>query len=241
MNIFTDWDRKRSINKEVFSTELPSSSYSFSTDENTNKILEEWSITWGNDYPLFKSYFIEQFKQSSSRADQNRDYNFWGKRRIVRIYNFLILAQLLYIIFLLAVFSSPLWIGLINSIFSTYFKPTFLLDSIQLDGGLIAGIEAVLLTSFAIVFISKNTWLNVKKYQETWARHRLTQYRLLHEMLRFLDKTNPYNNPGNDKRMFIENTLAILDEDMQMFHRNLTDKEVSVLKDFLSIPETIKK
>ena len=234
----------REINKKVFSVDRPKSISSYSLGKAEDALLKGWIKKWGDtDFQEFKEYLISSFSFSCIHADINRDFNFWGKKRVVRLFRFLIIAQFVYICILAILFSSPVWIYLINLFFNKKHSITALLNSIPHEGGLLLAIEATLLSAFAITFIAKNTWLNVKKYQETWARHRLTQYRMSHEMLRFLSQTEPYTgtNTEQNKRLFIGRILLILDDDMQAFSKNLTEKEASVIADFLSIHSSSSK
>lgn len=227
----------RRIMAEAYSAYKPKEACAYTLDCENEDLLKAWEIKWEQGDDHFKKYFKNVYQQSCTVAERNRDYNFWGKSQIAKNFHYLAIVQFLFLVFLTVVYTSPAWVYCLNKFFSSKHSLSTLVKTVPLDAGLIIGVEAILLTSFLVAFISKSTWLNVKKYQETWARHRLTQNRLLHEMLRFLDETEPYNEEdlNNRKQTFVKRTLTIIDENVQLFSKNMTEKEVPLLKDFFSI------
>lgn len=86
-------------------------------------------------------------------------------------------------------------------------------------------ISLILLIFFGII-ISK--WLDIKKYQETWARHSWHLHMMEVEMLRFIDHFEPYNNV--DSRItFAERIIKIWDMNEEKFVHNMEDKEKGLM------------
>ena len=79
---------------------------------------------WGHSDSLFTEYFKICYRQSCIAAERNRDYNFWVKSLLVKGFRYLTIAQFLFLAFLTIIYSSPVWIHLLNSIFSTKYSLT---------------------------------------------------------------------------------------------------------------------
>ena len=89
---------------------------------------------------------------------------------------------------------------------------------------------------FPSYIISK--WINVKKYQETWARHTKTKGLILCEMVKYIYQIDEYNSVLCKMR-FIRNILAITNGNINKFNDNMTNKEkeafpLSEISNFIS-------
>ena len=70
-------------------------------------------------------------------------------------------------------------------------------------------------------------WLDIKKYQESWARYTRTRSRILSEMVRYIYRVDKYNSDFR-KVIFIESILEITNKNINKFHDNMTNKEKEV-------------
>lgn len=71
-------------------------------------------------------------------------------------------------------------------------------------------------------------WIDIKKYQETWARHSLHIHKMDMEMLLFISKMAPYDDSQN-KVLFAERILKIWDMNEDKFVHNMENKEKELL------------
>ena len=213
----------------------------FKLPDEYNKILEKWVTTWTGKSE-FKDFLEEKYIRICAGTEKHEDYNFWSKRRFIVHLRWVSGLQILYIVFLLGVSTSPIWIYLINRCFGTKHLLRRLLDILPLNAGLIAGIEAVFLLSIIIISIVNNKWIVVKKYQETWARKALLRHNLSNEMLKYIYSLEPYDADVKQKcdKRFMSNVLAILDKDMEKFVQNMEEKEHGLVDDILSLKTSAK-
>lgn len=93
--------------------------------------------------------------------------------------------------------------------------------------------EAMLLAITSTILLSIAKYLDVQKYQETWARTRQSLHECRTEMIRYVEKLTPYSNHDADIR-FQKRILEILDRNRAKFTQNLEEKEKGLL-DELSI------
>lgn len=74
-------------------------------------------------------------------------------------------------------------------------------------------------------------WIDTKKYQETWTRHRSTQCAIEREMMKYICEVEPYNNVQGEK-LFVKEILKIEEVDMGKFAENMENKESSMMDIF---------
>lgn len=92
---------------------------------------------------------------------------------------------------------------------------------------------------FLLVFILAggvvSKWLDIKKYQETWARHSGHLHRMEREMLLFVSGLEPYHKKGK-KEIFAKNIIGLWDANQEKFVGNMEEKE----KELMDIYEKLK-
>lgn len=93
--------------------------------------------------------------------------------------------------------------------------------------------EAMLLAVTLTILLSLVKYVDVLKYQETWARTRQAVHSCRTEMVKYLEKLTPYSDENAEVR-FKKRILEVLDRNREKFTRNLEDKEKGLL-DELSI------
>lgn len=184
-------------------------------DEQGN-LLNYWEKEWveisnkePNDYD---SYFLQLFKSTYQyvlrKGKENNKKNFRWKK--------IFLGTVVAVIIIFLVF-----------VFYNYF---YLQKTEDFDWMIFGTVILAILFLFAGI-IAK--WMDVKKYQETWARHSMHKFYLEQEMLKFIYQLPPYQGTRR-KEVFIRHTLKIWKNNQIAFYRNMTNKEKD-LKDV--IPE----
>ena len=184
-------------------------------DEQGN-LLNYWEKEWveisnkePNDYD---SYFLQLFKSTYQyvlrKGKENNKKNFRWKK--------IFLGTVVAVIIIFLVF-----------VFYNYF---YLQKTEDFDWMILGTVILAILFLFAGI-IAK--WMDVKKYQETWARHSMHKFYLEQEMLKFIYQLPPYQGTRR-KEVFIRHTLKIWKNNQIAFYRNMTNKEKD-LKDV--IPE----
>lgn len=212
-----------------------------SNDSLDQEVLRKWTAVWeiGSDKEadLFVPILSSAHEKACRSAKHHRELNFEMKKRFVTMFWTSIAAQILYIVFVGAVFSSPAWIYIINQMFKTNHSLHRLLDLIPLSASLLAAIEAAIVLFMVITSIGVNKWIQIKKCQETWARQTALKHKLNCEMIKFIYSIDGYKKGDTDKKreLFIENILAILDTNIEKFVRNLEEKEHSLTEDIIGL------
>ena len=106
--------------------------------------------------------------------------------------------------------------------------PNFLLDTKIAPTDKIAVISVYGLSITAILSVIAK-WINIKKFQETWSRNRLTQRRLEIEMIKYIYSIEQYTfGKAESKRNFISSVLGILEDNQKMLSKYLETKETDI-------------
>lgn len=174
-------------------------------EKSKRKILKTWEDEWNNLPPLenkeydeiFLAFFKDNYDYIQYKKKTNKFKNFLWKDL------FLLILAVGTIIFL---------------------KEAFHFFIIEENSLIVTGTGVVFLivTLLSAVLIVK--WIDVKKYQETWARHSLHKYLLEQEMLRFILNIENYNRVDK-KRIFVVAVQKIWEENQKKFTDNMTEKE----------------
>ena len=97
----------------------------------------------------------------------------------------------------------------------------------------------LLIMFFVALIISKI--LDIKKYQETWSRHRRFQYLRQQEMLRFIMDIGDYDGSnGKDIEKFIENMMRIEEQNINKFCENMENKEKGMIDELKFVLNKMK-
>lgn len=91
-----------------------------------------------------------------------------------------------------------------------------------------------ILTAFIWLETIISKWMDIKKYQETWARHSWHLYMMKREMLCFVNQVKPYGTM-EDRTVFVERILDIWDKNQEKFVHNLEEKEKGLMDVFENI------
>lgn len=198
-------------------------------EENNLTILTHWSSIWnrntgGADYPEKANsvdspendFFLEKYKETyhivELKAKENKEHNFMWKRRFV-------ISLTVYSVLL---FGAGIFVFLSKTDLNSVLFPMIL----SALGGL-----GILLAALK--------WLDVSRFQETWARYSWMKTLLDLEMIRFVEKIPPYSasiSEDERKMEFRKRVLQIQQENIEKFASNLENKEQR-LGDGLSFPD----
>lgn len=182
------------------------------------KWLEKWEedTKGGENMPSFTQSFKESYETAFIGAARNRDYNFWRKAIFVRWLQVFCLLQ--GILFLYAI-SAYIYCNLLHKWTDAF------------DPAIIAGFEACLVVFGLIAAVASTKWIDVKKYQETWARHQYTLSMMDMEMMKYLDNLAPYDRgtPEKRNREFAQQIFRIQELNIEKFAKNLEEHEKGLL------------
>lgn len=178
-------------------------------DGDLEAIWDNWHRKWTQDSdeftknPFFCNMFKMAYNDIKNKANDNRDLNFLFKGFLM----FLILITAILILILV---------------------PNFLLDTKIAPTDKIAVISVYGLSITAILSVIAK-WINIKKFQETWSRNRLTQRRLEIEMIKYIYSIEQYTfGKAESKRNFISSVLGILEDNQKMLSKYLETKETDI-------------
>lgn len=182
----------------------------------SEQLLDEWRGKWerlgnlrGDEKAdaLFKSFFIQTYAEARQKKESNKKHNFFWKK--------------LFILIILAVFvGCAVYCG-----FTIDFQ-----DSGTALWNLVGGGLFLTLLFLGCSMISK--WIDIKKYQETWARHLAHVYGMEREMLLFLMGEDGYELEESAKEHFVKEVIKIEDRNIEKACGNLENKE-GLLTDIL--------
>lgn len=183
-----------------------------------DSILSRWIILWSTNTinSPYKNEFQEiveaNYKFFQVEAEYNRSKNFNGKGKIVRRVK----------ISALIIGGISIWVFVCKKdIGFTSFLPLLVIVCILLAAWLYASVKSI----------------EVKKYQETWARHQNSFFLMQSEMVKYCNDLSPYDKPDEEdiNKMFMEHIMAVLEINNSKFVANMENKE-SQLSD---LPEKI--
>ena len=173
-----------------------------------DKIYENWTCVWERDLgnPTvaddFTELFLANYEYVKLKAQHNKNKNFF--------YKYLFLAVLIVALICYAVFF--IWNLLCG---------TSKIEAV-LENGII-----LLLAVFLCNWVSK--WLDIRKYQETWARHSQHKFKIDMEMLLYVCGMEPYNS-GDRVVTFKRRITEIWNGNHKKFVKNMETKEIPMMQ-----------
>lgn len=173
-----------------------------------NDILENWKKAWeeqnGDDY--IKGLVSEIFETVVEKEEDNKCKNIGFKLCFLGIHGIALFVTLVTEIFFACKGYS--W----SKIF-----------------GILAFYIVIAVWGSAVV----SKWIDIKKYQETWARHSRHHHEMEREMLLFCYGLPPYERLKTAKETFINNMLRIWSDNQERFNVNMEMKEKKLTEDFM--------
>ena len=173
-----------------------------------NDILENWKKAWeeqnGDDY--IKGLVSEIFETVVEKEGDNKCKNIGFKLCFLGIHG----------IALFVTFVTEIFFACKGYSWSKIF-------------GILAFYIVIAVWGSAVV----SKWIDIKKYQETWARHSRHHHEMEREMLLFCYGMPPYERLKNAKEAFINNMLRIWSDNQERFNVNMETKEKKLTEDFM--------
>lgn len=167
-------------------------------------LLESWKIQWNStedcSCDCFYQLFVKVYCDVVWKKVRNKRKNFWWKG--------------LFIIIMLAGFAAYLVFFFWSIFHSEYFNS---FGSKVLENGF-------LLFLLILLCAAVSKWMDVRKYQETWARQSMHQNMLESEMMLFIYGMEPYNM-DKKKETFMKRTLDIWNKNQEKFNDNMKNEK----------------
>lgn len=174
-------------------------------------LLERWHRKWnslhGAGDSAFADMFIKVYKETAIKSIINKNKNFVFKFLFIGIMMFFLLSFTLY--------------GIWN-----------MQNNEMILNGMVENGFLLLIFLLALFIIAK--WLDVKKYQETWARHYYHMFLLDYEISLFLNRLDIYDNESpeteeNIHQIFKKRFFEIEKGNAERFLHNMDKKELQLL------------
>lgn len=177
-------------------------------------VLKQWEILWASN-TINKNYNMKfqeiveaNYKFFQAEAKHNQSKNFKTKGKIV---------------FLVKI--GAVLIGLL-SICIFVFTFVFTKDTDFTSFLPLLVVICVLLSAYLYASVKE---IEVKKYQETWARHQNSFFLMQSEMVKYCNHLSPYDKPGDDiNKMFMERIMSVLETNNGKFVANMENKEMQL-------------
>lgn len=171
-------------------------------------ILQNWKTLWvertnSNNHIIdFQEVVEANYKLFQAEARYNQSKNFNTKEEIV--IRVKIIAIVIGII--------CIFVFMKNNF--TSFLPLLVAICVLLAAYLYASVKAI----------------EIKKYQETWARHQNSFFLMQAEMVKYCNRLSPYDKPYKDdiNKLFMERIMAVLEINNSKFVANMEDKEMQL-------------
>ena len=178
-------------------------------------ILDRWIALWGANATnkSYKESFQEvveaNYKFFQEAAKYNSSKNFSEKGKIVK-----------------RVKISALLIGLLSL---CIFVICMIVSKKDVDFTSFLPLLAIICILLAAYFYASVKSIEVRKYQDTWARHQNSFFLMQSEMVKYCNHLSPYDKPGNDiNGLFMERIMAVLEINNSKFVANMENKEMQL-------------
>lgn len=174
--------------------------------EAEKNIKDTWAKLWENvedGKGVFRDWLLVVYNLTDQDIEWSRKRNFIYKG----IY--LLIAVVIYILLIIKPIMTEIYDGKIK-------------DLIQIEPNMMMCIGMVLVLVIPLLILAKR--IDIKKYQETWARKIKYKSAILTEMMKYICELSPYDCFGKEDQ-FISNILAHTEENVARFKENMETKE----------------
>lgn len=169
------------------------------------KLIQDWALEWKSDQEvLFKELFLAIYYKTKDKKEKNRKLNFIGKFIFIGVIFIGILALVVL-----------LYIGIKNK-----WKKS---DCIWA--------ESVVLFIIVVIAGLVSKWMDIMRYQETWARHSLLVHEMESEIIKYQYGIKQYRKNSDKKHIFIRSVIRIWDNNQLIFSDNMKNNE-RILMDY---------
>mgnify|MGYP004458306129 CR=1 FL=1 len=174
--------------------------------EAEKNIKDTWAKLWENvedGKGVFRDWLLVVYNLTDQDIEWSRKRNFIYKG----IY--LLIAVVIYILLIIKPIMTEIYDGKIR-------------DLIQIEPNMMMCIGMVLVLVIPLLILAKR--IDIKKYQETWARKIKYKSAILTEMMKYICELSPYDCFGKEDQ-FISNILVHTEENVARFKENMEAKE----------------
>lgn len=174
--------------------------------EAEKNIKDTWAKLWENvedGKGVFRDWLLVVYNLTDQDIEWSRKRNFIYKG----IY--LLIAVVIYILLIIKPIMTEIYDGKIK-------------DLIQIEPNMMMCIGMVLVLVIPLLILAKR--IDIKKYQEAWARKIKYKSAILTEMMKYICELSPYDCFGKEDQ-FISNILAHTEENVARFKENMETKE----------------
>ena len=174
--------------------------------EAEKNIKDTWAKLWENvedGKGVFRDWLLVVYNLTDQDIEWSRKRNFIYKG----IY--LLIAVVIYILLIIKPIMTEIYDGKIK-------------DLIQIEPNMMMCIGMVLVLVIPLLILAKR--IDIKKYQEAWARKIKYKSAILTEMMKYICELSPYDCFGKEDQ-FISNILAHTEENVSRFKENMETKE----------------
>lgn len=169
------------------------------------ELIQDWALEWKSDQEvLFKELFLAIYYKTKGKKEKNRKLNF--------IWKFIFIGVIFIGILALVVL---LYIGIKNK-----WKKS---DCIWA--------ESVVLFIIVVIDGLVSKWMDIMRYQETWARHSLLVHEMESEIVKYKYGIKQYRKNSDKKHIFIRSVIRIWDNNQLIFSDNMKNNE-RILMDY---------
>lgn len=182
-------------------------------------IFAQWKVEWTanngpSDEPFFDKWFPALYSKVKNEADRYFTLNFFKKRQLIRCLRLCFLFQFL------GTVGYCLWCKL---------------TPLHIRADILLALETAFILSGILFVLPYGKWIDVKKYQETWARHRTQQEKIELEMLKYISGSTPYDNLPHKNQAFVNAILKTEKVSIHTFQQLLQQQEKGMLNEFPSM------
>ena len=174
--------------------------------EAEKNIKDTWAKLWENvedGKGVFRDWLLVVYNLTDQDIEWSRKRNFIYKG----IY--LLIAVVIYILLIIKPIMTEIYDGKIK-------------DLIQIEPNMMMCLGMVLVLVIPLLILAKR--IDIKKYQEAWARKIKYKSAILTEMMKYICELSPYDCFGKEDQ-FISNILAHTEENVARFKENMETKE----------------
>lgn len=232
MGVFKDFKALRYFDKETLpSLENKDKGNKITLAKCYDDVFQEWKRKWNGDDifdedRLFVDVFCASYNFTKTKIEKNAKLNFnkkdWFK---LVLEGYALLQAFLLVVAFLAHMNLK----------------SFPFTAKQFSIANTITIELILFVLVMTILLIITKEINVRKYQETWARHEFALYQYRQAMMDYLDAYVDNDNNDVAKTKFKQKIYRIMRENEEKFTNNMESKEKGMMEDIESIIGSIKK
>lgn len=172
----------------------------------SEEIINLWMTAWGDGPEPFTEWFVRTYTTVHNEAEKHKILNFKTKKCFICRLRLLFVVQAAFLVVFLCL---------------CLFCPKF-----SFDRDVFLASEAGLILAGFLFLLPLLKKIDIMKHQETWARHSCQRAMMELEMLRFIEKVEPYNYYSEDanKKMFM-NRIIETEKDTMLNFREMLQKQ----------------